>query len=501
MNKIKTVFQRSSQKQRVIQDRRPQQFVKRHSSVTATTTTPPQYPSSGDNDPPAIGFEDLSEVEKPAYQSWWRDLDPFDLKKINNQTVLKFLNGCSLQDNKLEQILVLFETAGDGLNKLQFFAMLRLIAHAQNGRKISRALVYLGAPIPHFHCNAIDVLIKSDMTPRRLQENNSSDDENSQENELEIMPNTMKLSQQRKSWWGHENQQQIESRRSSVGPFTAHTLIPPTTRYISEPDTPTTSLGQDYFCSKPSIHHIPSHVTTTIFNNTPNIQQQQWPQMSQQQACRESFLLASEADSNNMIRPVFASTMTATATITPVTPNIIQLEEKQQYTHNRSRSAGNPSDFNYSNPYELPCSHTPAAEEQLHSTRSSLSLHELNTGQTLLLTQKFVYQSPSIRNQELSCANPFNLTHDEPPSTSPFGDENHSDEDNDDQQRINNKPNTSCIPPPPVPTQSTKPAFPKYTRTNSFLIRRSQSTAVVDCKESFNKHQRHKSASATHSIF
>lgn len=107
MNKLKTVFQRSSQKQRVIEDRRPQQFVKRHSSVATTPATTPSTPNSGsayDNHPPAIGFEDLSELEKPAYESWWRDLDPFDLKKINNQTVLKFLSGCSLQDNKLEQV-------------------------------------------------------------------------------------------------------------------------------------------------------------------------------------------------------------------------------------------------------------------------------------------------------------------------------------------------------------------------------------------------------------
>jgi hypothetical protein len=40
--------------------------------------------------------------------------------------------------------LLLFETARDGLNRGQFFAMLRLIAHAQNGRNISRALIYLG---------------------------------------------------------------------------------------------------------------------------------------------------------------------------------------------------------------------------------------------------------------------------------------------------------------------------------------------------------------------
>jgi hypothetical protein len=54
----------------------------------------------------------------------------------------------------------LFETAGDGLNKLQFFAMLRLIAHAQNGRKISRALVYLGGKEIKVLINEADDLIK-----------------------------------------------------------------------------------------------------------------------------------------------------------------------------------------------------------------------------------------------------------------------------------------------------------------------------------------------------
>lgn len=108
MNKLKTVFQRSSQKQRVIEDRRPQQFVKRHSSVATPIPSTPNSGNMYDNNPPAIGFEDLSELEKPAYESWWKDLDPFDLKKINNQTVLKFLGGCSLQDNKLEQVSVFF---------------------------------------------------------------------------------------------------------------------------------------------------------------------------------------------------------------------------------------------------------------------------------------------------------------------------------------------------------------------------------------------------------
>jgi hypothetical protein len=104
MNKLKNVFQRSSQKIKTTEDRRPQQFVKRHSTTMVTPITTPVNSNESPLPPPAIDLSDLSEMEKPAYQSWWKDLDPFDLQKINNQTILKFLNGCSLPDNKLEQV-------------------------------------------------------------------------------------------------------------------------------------------------------------------------------------------------------------------------------------------------------------------------------------------------------------------------------------------------------------------------------------------------------------
>jgi hypothetical protein len=107
MNKLKTVFQRSQKP--TTEERRPQQFVKRHSS--AINNSP--HLSDGLNKamapPPAINLSDLSEMEKPAYLSWWKDLDPFDLKRINNETILKFLNGCSLPDNKLEQVNTIYE--------------------------------------------------------------------------------------------------------------------------------------------------------------------------------------------------------------------------------------------------------------------------------------------------------------------------------------------------------------------------------------------------------
>lgn len=103
MNKLKNVFQRSSQKSKTLEDRRPQQFVKRHSSVLVKPVVTNDF-NTTPLPPPAINLSELSEMERPAYQSWWKDLDPFDLQKINNETILKFLNGCSLQDNKLEQV-------------------------------------------------------------------------------------------------------------------------------------------------------------------------------------------------------------------------------------------------------------------------------------------------------------------------------------------------------------------------------------------------------------
>lgn len=43
-----------------------------------------------------------------------------------------------------KKILSFFQNEKNGLNKEQFFAMLRLIAHAQNGRSVIRDLVHLG---------------------------------------------------------------------------------------------------------------------------------------------------------------------------------------------------------------------------------------------------------------------------------------------------------------------------------------------------------------------
>lgn len=305
MNKFIHVFQRSKPKE----ERRTQQFVRRHS----TRELSDYY--SAENTTPHISESELSEIEREAYESWWTDLDPFDYQTLDNQTILKFLSGCDLAENKLEDIVALFDTAKDGLNKFQFYAMLRLIAHAQNGRKISPALVYLGAPLPHFNTK-----------PER---HSPSSEE---EEELD-MPDLY----HRKSWWGTDTQ---------------------------------TSINHDY------MHD--SHYNT--YN-------------------------------------------------------------EDKYSHSRSKSAGT---------YSMPT---------LQPSRSSFSLND-NTGKSLLLTQKFVYESPSIRNRTLN--NPF--SHD--PFEEPID--------------INTKENSLHLPPPPVPSQSTKPAYPKYTRTNNYILKRNQSNPSTD---------------------
>jgi hypothetical protein len=62
----------------------------------------------------------------------------------------------------------------------------------------------------------------------------------------------------------------------------------------------------------------------------------------------------------------------------------------------------------------------------------------------------------------------------------------------------NSKTNIHDVLPPPVPSQLTKPSFPKYTRTNNYVLKRSQSTGLK--KESAVKHHRHKSTGNTTAI-
>ncbi|KAI8987571.1 hypothetical protein BDF20DRAFT_814037 [Mycotypha africana] len=92
-------------------------------------------------------LDTLSDAERTAYEAWWKDLNPFHVEKVNNETILQFVSGCCLPHHTLEEILLFFQQEKEGLTKGQCFAMLRLIAHVQNGRKVSPDMIYLGGRV------------------------------------------------------------------------------------------------------------------------------------------------------------------------------------------------------------------------------------------------------------------------------------------------------------------------------------------------------------------
>lgn len=70
----------------------PHQFL-RHKSLTVDTL-------------PFINSIELSEKERLVYESLWRDLNPFNVQKVENEAILKLLNTCNLEHSKLEQVII-----------------------------------------------------------------------------------------------------------------------------------------------------------------------------------------------------------------------------------------------------------------------------------------------------------------------------------------------------------------------------------------------------------
>ena len=66
----------------------------RESEIEALTATP------------KVQADDLSDIEFNAYQTWWKDLDPFHIGKADNEAVFNFVNGCGLPDHKLEEVII-----------------------------------------------------------------------------------------------------------------------------------------------------------------------------------------------------------------------------------------------------------------------------------------------------------------------------------------------------------------------------------------------------------
>ncbi|KAI7887435.1 hypothetical protein K492DRAFT_170339 [Lichtheimia hyalospora FSU 10163] len=489
MNKLKTTFLRSHSA-RPSDERRSLQFARKLNAAQLTAFDDPNTP----NAIPSLRPDELCEMERIAYQAWWKDLDPFSIGHLDNEAMLKFVRGCCLPQVKLEQILILFQDGKtNGLDEHQFYAMLRLIAHAQNGRTISRDMVYLGAPVPKFQTNAIDALIKSAAPTPKVSSStcgttgsapwqSGTTTRNSWIQPSPSVTNTTTNT---------ARQQQQQQRPTSwyVGQQPLPIYDPaPSAPFLSPPATATTT-------TTPTTN---TTTTTTTNDRSP---------------FRQDNKQYTGAGLNSWSHQPMSHSST---TISGKSTNN---EQKHQYTHSRSRSV----------PYSVPqpttaqsmtqetsstsvfkfdtVAATPSKQQQRPApltSRVSMDADSfqrlssaIDTGQSLLLTKKFV--PPKASN------NPFESAIDESPkhessssaaaSYSPFAD----DLDNQSTPRaypseekqqeasappwpsINRHPNKQNIYPPPVPSQATKPAYPKYARNiQPLALRRTQSYRSSD---------------------
>ncbi|RUS20003.1 hypothetical protein BC937DRAFT_86564 [Endogone sp. FLAS-F59071] len=113
---------------------------------------------------PYLARSALSERERDVYRSWFNELDPFSTgASVSNTAVLQFLTNAYLPAETLGKIFAFFDSAHDGLSESQFYAILRLVAHAQNGRTITRDLVFIEPPVPRFQLQPIDAYLKSSL--------------------------------------------------------------------------------------------------------------------------------------------------------------------------------------------------------------------------------------------------------------------------------------------------------------------------------------------------
>lgn len=99
MNKLKTTFLRTHST-RPSDERRSLQFARKLNAAQLTAFDDPNSP----NAIPSLRPDELCEMERIAYQTWWKDLDPFSIGHLDNEAMLKFVRGCCLPEVKLEQV-------------------------------------------------------------------------------------------------------------------------------------------------------------------------------------------------------------------------------------------------------------------------------------------------------------------------------------------------------------------------------------------------------------
>ncbi|KAI8341280.1 hypothetical protein BC941DRAFT_347447 [Chlamydoabsidia padenii] len=135
MDKFINAFSRTPHKKD--DEGRSHQFAKRLATSTSIPFLSEIIPG------PILPSSELSPMENKVYAAWWDQLDPFGLGVVVDEALHPFLLASNLDQDILQQIIDFYAGEAHYLED-QFYAILRLVAHGQSGRKINRDLVVLG---------------------------------------------------------------------------------------------------------------------------------------------------------------------------------------------------------------------------------------------------------------------------------------------------------------------------------------------------------------------
>ena len=143
----------------------------KHSSSTDTLIA--------DNDssiPLSLTINDMSPKELKTYLRWYENIQDRKVttKIVTMDDVFKFMSNFKIPAPIKDRLVQSFSKWANSLNIGQFFALMRLLAHALHGKPLTKSLIKLPAPIP----NPISILSSK-----------RKDDSTNSENEEEINVN------------------------------------------------------------------------------------------------------------------------------------------------------------------------------------------------------------------------------------------------------------------------------------------------------------------------
>ncbi|OAD02933.1 hypothetical protein MUCCIDRAFT_109785 [Mucor lusitanicus CBS 277.49] len=381
---------------------------------------------------PRVQVDDLSDIELSAYQAWWKDLDPFHIGKADNEAVFNFVSGCGLPDHALEEILTLFQDQKEGLTKEQFFAILRLIAHAQNGRVVNKDIVYLGGK---FQTQAIDAIIK------RSQQQQASDPATGRSYDSVSSQSNMSSSSPMPSWMMPMNK---------IAAGAQSTIIPnailSTTSTKSPYDTPTSQISHSRSRSVP--YNFLSQIDDTLSNmkqTTDTTLDSVARPVQQRRPTNHSSHVSMDADSLQKMMDTGQSLLLTQS----FRPDFIDDDDDDDPSDGRQEdnepgastvnSADSSNSSSASNSAQLKPSTSRSYNPYLTTSAITTTTNPFETDDSSSTTPT---QTPTMLPLTPSTQQQSTLYH----------------------QTVNTCRNSRQIPPPPVPPQSTKPAYPKYAR-------------------------------------